>query len=242
MKNKIMKEGLKLVVFIGIYIPAFYSVSAQNIPLNSYGLPVINSVSLYQRSLVTHPEKKMISLADIPGIIFDLRYSSMNNFMHKNLYPKNIKTTFLRKRVCQALDSVAIALSCKGLILVIFDAYRPYSVTEALWIQVKDERYAADPAKGSRHNRGIAVDLTLADAKTQELIPMPTGFDNFSDTAHQGFMGTDATRIANREILKQAMKNYGFVPLPTEWWHFSWPNPEEFELLDLSFEQLNALQ
>lgn len=161
--------------------------------------------------------------------------------MHRNLYPENTKTTFLRKRVYQALDSVAIAFAKKGLVLVIFDAYRPYHVTEILWNDVKDERYAANPAKGSGHNRGIAVDLTLADSKTKHLLPMPTDFDNFSDTAHQDFIGIDAIRIRNRELLKRTMKKYGFVPLSSEWWHFSWPDQENFEILDIRFDQLNAV-
>ncbi len=94
---------------------------------------------------------------------------------------------------------------------MIFDAYRPYSVTISLWIQVRDERYAANPAKGSGHNRGISVDLTLADAKTHELLAMPTGFDNFSDSAYQNFNEAPAKRIANRELIK---KNHGKI-----WFH-----------------------
>ena len=162
--------------------------------------------------------------------------------MHKKLYPENTKISFLRKPVFQALDSVARDLARQELVLVIFDAYRPYRVTIDLWIPVKDERYAANPAKGSGHNRGIAVDLTLADSKTHELLPMPTGFDNFSDSAYQDFKGIDSKRIANRELLKRVMEKYGFVPLSTEWWHYSWPHADEFEVLDLSFEQLRKLK
>ena len=129
----------------------------------------------------------------------------------------------------------------QGITLVIFDAYRPYSVTVELWNRVKDDRYAANPAKGSGHNRGIAVDLTLADAKTHQLLPLPTGFDNFSDSAHQDFSGTDSIRKANRELLKLTMKKYGFIPLATEWWHFSWPATQDYEVLDLRFQQLSDL-
>src|SRR5450432_3409175 len=238
MNNKIMKASLKCVLVTCIFTLSFAMVFAQNLPLSAYGLPIINNMSLYQESLLNHPEKQMESLAQIPGIILDLRYASSNNFMHKKLYPENTKISFLRKPVFQALDSVARDLARQELVLVIFDAYRPYRVTIDLWIPVKDERYAANPAKGSGHNRGIAVDLTLADSKTHELLSMPTGFDSFSDSAHQDFKGTDVKRIANRELLKQVMVKYGFIPLSTEWWHFSWPLPEKFEVLDLSFEQL----
>jgi D-alanyl-D-alanine dipeptidase len=242
MKNKILKAWLKWPILNILLLLCVYSLVAQNLPVSHYGLPVINKVSIYLESLKNHPEKQMISLAHIPGIILDLRYASDNNFMHKKLYPGNIKTTFLRKPVYQALDSVNRELAGQDLVLVIFDAYRPYGVTEVLWRNIKDDRYAADPAKGSGHNRGIAVDLALADLKTHQLLPMPTGFDNFSDSARQDFMGLDAKRITNREILKHVMVKYGFSPLSTDWWHFSWPHPEKFEVLDLSFEQLSKIQ
>ncbi|HCL83969.1 MAG TPA: peptidase M15 [Chitinophagaceae bacterium] len=242
MNNKIGKAGIKPAFLTGIFLAVSCWLSAQQLPVSPYGLPFINSVSFYRESLINHPEKQMVSLSDIPGIILDLRYASHNNFMLRNLYPENTITTFLRKPVYRALKRVARDLAGQGLVLVIFDAYRPYGVTEELWRTVPDERYAANPAKGSGHNRGIAVDLTMADAKTQQRVPMPTGFDNFSDTANQDFMGLDTKQLANRELLKKEMKKYGFIPLSTEWWHFSWPNPENFEVLDLDFEELSRLQ
>jgi D-alanyl-D-alanine dipeptidase len=237
-----MKAGLKW--FILSIISCLYadSVQAQHLPTSLYGLPIINNDSLYKESVLFHPDKLMVSLVQIPGIVLDLRYASKNNFMHKELYPGNTKNSFLRKPVYQALDHVARDLAQQGLVPVIFDAYRPYSVTVEIWIPVKDERYAANPAKGSGHNRGVAVDLTLADAKTHRLLPMPTEFDNFSDSAHQHFNGTDTIRKANRDLLKRVMEKYGFLPLSTEWWHFSWPHPENFEVLDLSFGQLEKMQ
>ncbi|HLA59502.1 MAG TPA: M15 family metallopeptidase [Puia sp.] len=238
MNNKILKEGLKWLIISVVRCLHFASVAAQNLPISTYGLPIINSDSIYHESVLSHPEKQMVSLEQIPGIIMDLRYATINNFMHKKLYPENTKNSFLRRPVYQALDAVARDLARQGLVLVIFDAYRPYAVTVELWIPVKDERYAANPAKGSGHNRGVAVDLTLADSKTHQRLPMPTDFDNFSDSARQDFNGKDAKRMANRELLKRVMEKYGFVPLPTEWWHFSWPHAENFEVLDLSFAEL----
>jgi zinc D-Ala-D-Ala dipeptidase len=238
MNNKILKEGLKWLVISVFSCLYFASVSAQNLSISSYGLAIINSDSIYYKSLLSHPEKRMVSLIQIPGIIMDLRYATRNNFMHKQLYPENTKNSFLRKPVYQALDAVARDLAGQGLVLVIFDAYRPYAVTVELWISVKDERYAANPVNGSGHNRGVAVDLTLADSKTHQLLPMPTDFDNFSDSARQGFKEKEAKRMANRELLKRAMEKYGFIPLATEWWHYSWPHPENFEVLDLSFADL----
>jgi D-alanyl-D-alanine dipeptidase len=242
MNNKILTRRLKIQVFTALFLVIQGGIRAQNLPLSAYGLPYINQVYLYVRSLIGHPEKQMVSLNRIPGIVLDLRYAGPHNFLHKNLYGGHIKTSFLRKRVFQALDSVSRQLAKKGFVLVIFDAYRPYSVTEEMWAHVKDDRYAANPANGSGHNRGIAVDLTLADAKTHQLLPMPTGFDNFSDTAHQDFVEVDAEKSANRALLKQTMEEYGFVPLSTEWWHFSWPDPSHWEVLDLNFQELEGLE
>ena len=214
----------------------------QKLPVSPYGLTYINTIPLYKESLRNHPEKQMVPLSNIHGIIIDLRYAGKDNFLHKNLYPENTHTTFLRKQAFDALDSVSQDLAKRGLVLVVFDAYRPYSITIDLWNAVKDERYAANPAKGSGHNRGISVDLTLADAKTHKLLPMPTGFDNFSDTAYQNFNKVDSKRIANRELLKRVMEKYGFIPLFSEWWHYSWPETGDFEVLDLSFQELNNMQ
>ena len=219
-----MKEAFNRVLFGSFFLSAINVISAQNFPISHYGLPYINSISLYKASLVNHPEKQMISLKNIPGIILDLRYASNDNFMHKKIYQGNIKTTYLRKPACQALDSVNRFLNGLGLIVVVFDAYRPYSVTEAIWKIVKDERYAANPTKGSGHNKGIAVDLTLADLKTHKLLSMPTGFDNFTDSAHQDFEELNSNVKENRKLLKEVMEKYGFIPLSTEWWHFSWPD------------------
>jgi D-alanyl-D-alanine dipeptidase len=245
MNNKILKLGLKVPFFALFFLLAGLSVYAQDLPVSPYGLPYINSISLYQKSLLNHPEKQMVPLSSIPDIIMDLRYASDSNIIHKNLYPKNTKMSYLRKPVYRALDSVARDLAKRGLVLVIFDAYRPYSVTVSLWNSVKDERYAANPAKGSGHNRGLAVDLSLADLKTHQLLPMPTGFDNFSDSARQDFKLADArhpgTPGFNRDLLRKTMEKYGFESLQTEWWHFSWPDTEECEVLDLSFVQLASL-
>jgi len=145
---------------------------------------------------------------------------------------KNGTRAFLRLPVARALALVQQELNEKNLSLKIWDAYRPYSVTEKMWELIKDERYVADPKKGSGHNRGIAVDLTIIDRKTGKELDMGTGFDNFTDTAHQTFKDLPAEILANRSLLKALMEKYGFVALETEWWHFFWNNPD-FELLDI---------
>jgi D-alanyl-D-alanine dipeptidase len=133
----------------------------------------------------------------------------------------------------RALLEVQQDLNKQGYGLKIFDAYRPYSVTEKFWDLVHDERYVADPKKGSGHNRGIAVDLTIIDLKNGKELNMGTGFDNFTDSAHHDFTALSKEVLANRQLLKQTMMKYGFNLFATEWWHYSWPDPDKFKILDL---------
>jgi D-alanyl-D-alanine dipeptidase len=177
----------------------------------------------------------------IPTIVLDLRYATTNNFMKTKLYP-TINYTFLRKPAAEALKKVQNELNKKGLGIKIFDAYRPYSVTEKMWEPIKDDRYAADPKKGSGHNRGVAVDVTIINVKSGEEINMGTGFDNFSDTAHGDFINLPPLVLQNRLLLKSTMENYGFKVLDTEWWHFYLPNAKEYELLDVPFKKLKSIR
>jgi len=124
----------------------------------------------------------------------------------------------------------------------IWDAYRPYSVTEKMWELVKDDRYAADPKFGSGHNRGIAVDLTIIDLSTGKELDMGTGFDNFSDTAHHDFKNLPANVLQNRLVLRSVMEKHGFKALETEWWHYYFINGKDYELLDIPFEELYRIQ
>lgn len=214
---------------------------AQTPEKNKYGLYIINDVKNFRETVATDADKQMLNMRKyLPGIVYDLRYSTLNNFMHQKLYPP-IHTTYLRRPAIAALQKVIEELKKQNLILKIFDAYRPYSVTEKMWEMVKDDRYAADPAKGSGHNRGVAVDLTLMDTKRKNELLMGTAFDNFSETAHTDFTALPDVVLKNRAILKTVMEKYGFVSLPTEWWHFSLPNASSFELLDLSFDDLKKI-
>jgi D-alanyl-D-alanine dipeptidase len=241
MKNKIMPHGLFRGLFAICLTIISLSAISQVLPHSAYGLPIVNSVPLYYQMLNGHPEKKMQAVLGQVGLLPDLRYSTKNNFMKSVLYPEKPQVIYLRQPVVRALVRVLKDLSEMGLGLKVFDAYRPYAVTVELWEKVHDSRYAADPAKGSDHNRGIAVDLTLMDLKTHKSVEMPTGFDNFTDSAHQDFMKLGSRELENRRLLKQVMEKYGFIALNTEWWHFSWPHPENFALLDLSFSQLKEI-
>ncbi|MFN0083161.1 MAG: M15 family metallopeptidase [Ferruginibacter sp.] len=123
--------------------------------------------------------------------------------------------------------------------LKIFDAYRPYSATKLMWDMIHDERYVANLANGSGHNRGIAIDLTLTNIDTGEALDTGTAFDNFADSAHHSFTKQLPPQLsANRELLKTTMEKFGFKSLATVWWHYSFSSVEVYDLLDTYFRIL----
>lgn len=201
--------------------------------------PVISKWQDYQALVQQDSSQKMVELKTLmPAIVYDLRYAGENNFMHRRMYEKGTKSTFLRLPVARALQEVERELATKGMGIKIFDAYRPYSVTVKFWELVKDERYVANPAKGSGHNRGISVDLTLINKATGKELDMGTGFDNFTDTAHHTFTNLSAEVVQNRQLLKTVMEKYGFKSLESEWWHYFLPESARFALLDIPFDKL----
>lgn len=208
---------------------------------DSLGKPhVVKKVRDYHKQVKDDSTKQMVELKTmIPGLVYDLRYAGTNNFVHRRMYPEGTQTTYLRQPAAIALQKVQAELNELRLGLKIFDAYRPYSVTEKFWELIKDERYVANPAKGSGHNRGIAVDLTLVRIKNGTELNMGTGFDNFSDTAHHIYNHLPREVLENRKLLRTVMEKYGFKPLETEWWHYYLPDANKYELLDIDFEKLD---
>ncbi len=215
---------------------------AQPLKTSSYGVRYIVFEKSYKQTLILDSNKKMLELKQlIPGLMYELHYATDNNFVKQPLYPVNTSFTFLRSPAAKALQKIQTELNKKGLGLKIFDAYRPYSVTVKFWELIKDERYVANPTKGSGHNRGLAVDLTIIDLKTGVELDMGTGFDNFTDTAHHSFTQLSPTVLQNRKLLKEVMLKHGFNLLETEWWHYYWPNDRNYEVLDLDFKKLKKL-
>jgi len=205
-------------------------------PVSDSSLPVIRTVAAYQKTIKNNSGKQLIDLQTfIPGIIAEMRYAAENNFMQQQLYPANA-LALLRLDAAIALKKVQLELNQAQLGLKIWDAYRPYSITVKMWNLIKDERFVADPRKGSGHNRGIAVDLTLINLIDSQEIFMGTGFDHFSDTAHHGFKNLPDDVLAKRKLLKLTMEKYGFKALETEWWHYYFIPTDKYELLDLPFK------
>lgn len=167
----------------------------------------------------------------IPEVIEDVRYATTNNFTHQVVYPS--ARVYLRRRAAVRLARAARFLwNHHRLRLKVFDGYRPLSVQKRFWEILPDDRYVANPANGSRHNRGAAVDLTLADAAGQEL-DMGTGFDDFSERAGHGFRQLPEPVLANRRLLRSVMQAFGFEPLASEWWHYDLTGWKEFPIMDI---------
>lgn len=221
-----------------IYAQSCHAQKPNSIPKNEFGLQVITNTQIYKSTIAADSSKKLVALKDfIKPLITDWKYATTENFTKYILY-KNPEA-YLRIEAAQALQKVQEELKQQGLSLKIFDAYRPYSVTKKMWQVVPDERYAANPAKGSGHNRGAAVDVTIVDLETGNELPMPTAFDDFTEKAHHNYMQLNAAVLSNRKLLKTTMEKHGFVALQTEWWHYYLPNAaQRFELLDLDFKQL----
>lgn len=205
---------------------------------NQHGLAVVSDAATYRRLVAADPQNELVDLAEFaPEIALDVRYATTNNFMKRELYPE--ARVFLRRPAAAALRRVQAALAADGVGLKVFDAYRPYSVTEAMWEAVGDPDYVADPARGSRHNRGAAVDLTLIDLASGEELPMPTGYDSFEPAAHHGYQELPPEAIRNRERLREVMIRNGFEPLSTEWWHYDFAGWDRFHLMNLPFTALD---
>lgn len=225
-----MKRALTLLLLIAVACA-----SAPRIAPNRHGLIVVPDLATYQRLARIDPEKQLVDIQSL-GIPIDIRYATANNFMKQPLYP--VAKAFLRAPAARALAAVESELAARGLGVKVFDGYRPYRVTEAMWEPIKNPDFVADPAKGSRHNRGAAVDLTLIDLRTGAELAMPTGYDDFTSRAAHAFTDLPADALANRALLRDVMTRHGFAPLPSEWWHYDFAGWERFELMDVPLEQL----
>ena len=193
------------------------------------------------RTVVTDPNapavRELVDLQKVSGgLRFDLRYATTNNFMHKRLYP--VAKAYLHHDAAAALADVQRELAAKGLGLKVYDAYRPLSVQQQMWDLIHDERYVSNPAvNAGRHTRGTAVDLTLVDQHGHEL-PMPTGFDDFTERAHRGAAGIPPDAAGNAKLLEDVMVRHGFIPYPFEWWHFDYRTWKHRSPLDISLTKL----
>jgi D-alanyl-D-alanine dipeptidase len=204
---------------------------------------------LFLVSCQSHPPKEggefrsadLVELVKLdPAIRLDIRYATTNNFMHRPVYRQ--ARAFLQRPAAEALVRANKSLRPRGYGLLVFDGYRPWSVTKAFWDSAtqaqRDIGFVANPAEGSKHNRGCAVDLTLCELGTGAEVTMPSAYDEFSDRAFPAYKGGSPESRTMRDLLRSAMEAQGFTVLHEEWWHFDYKDWREYGILNIPFEAI----
>ena len=182
------------------------------------------------------PAHGLVNLAiACPGVIIDLRYATSRNFFKARLYDGD--SAWLRAETARKLCAAEQGAEKLGLMLVVLDAYRPLSVQSLMWDLLPDPDFVAPASRGSIHNRGAAVDVTRAYPDGNEL-PMPSGFDEFSERASHLYTGGDSVSLANRDALRSCMEQAGFKAYDAEWWHYADPESRVGPLIDLPLSML----
>jgi zinc D-Ala-D-Ala dipeptidase len=173
-----------------------------------------------------------------PTIKLDIRYATTNNFLGTPVYTQAL--AFLQRPAAEALLRAHRELKAHGYGLIIHDGYRPWYVTKIFWDAVPTDKriFVADPAEGSKHNRGCAVDLSLYDLKTGQEVEMPSGYDEMTERAYADYAGGTDQERALRALLRQAMEKQGFEVIPKEWWHFDYKDWKQYPILNVKFEDL----
>lgn len=174
-----------------------------------------------------------------PSIKLDIRYAGANNFMGMQLYEE--PRAFLQRPAAEAVVRVHTMLQKYGFGLIIYDAYRPWYVTKMFWDATPDQQkiFVADPTKGSRHNRGGAVDLGLYSLETGAVVDMGSDYDEFSMRAFPTYPGGTGEQRERRELLRILMAGEGFTVYPEEWWHFDYADWKQYPILNRRFSELS---
>ena len=187
----------------------------------------------------TNPKsyEKVFGVKELKGerFIADLKYNTPNNFLKKNVYKEfGLDRCYVHPDMHTKLMVLEKTLISKKLKLVLFDCFRPLQVQEQMWKLIPDEKYVADPKKGSNHNRGVAIDCALAD-ETGKILRFPTDFDDFTEKASHHYV-CDPKNIEacqNRELLALLMQSVGLELFPSEWWHYQLPNASTYPIVDV---------
>ena len=209
--------------------------------------PLLPTAELRQRALSAVPPVEkgdfmMPDLVELSGldatIRLDIRYATTNNFMGIQLYEE--PRAFLHKPATEAVARVRVQLRKYGYGLIVYDAYRPWYVTKMFWDATPDHQkvFVADPSKGSRHNRGGAVDLGLYQLQTGEVLDMGSDYDEFSMRAYPAFPGGTEAQRKRRDLLRTLMEGEGFTVYPEEWWHFDYSEWRRYPILNRQFNEL----
>jgi D-alanyl-D-alanine dipeptidase len=174
-----------------------------------------------------------------PRLRFDIRYAADTNFSGRAVYPS--ASAWLHRDAAQALRRAHDRVIGHGYGLLVFDAYRPWHITRAFWESFPDYRdFFADPAIGSVHNRGCAVDVSLFDPASGDEVEMTSGYDEFTERAYPDYAGGTLEQVGRRELLRVCMEAEGFSVHPYEWWHYDHRGWRDHPVLDLAFADLGG--
>jgi len=173
-----------------------------------------------------------------PTIKLDIRYATTRNFLGTPLYSQ--ARAFMQRPAAEALVRVQRSLTAEGYGLLVHDAYRPWYVTRIFWDAMPAElhKFVADPAEGSRHNRGCAVDLTLYELSTGHAVSMPSVYDEATERAYANYTGGTAEQRRLRDLLRRHMEAEGFTVYEFEWWHFDYRDWKSYAIQNVRFEDI----
>lgn len=199
------------------------------------------SLTAQKKQSAKHPsiEDKFVNIKTLsPEILLDMKYATADNFLGQVVY--DCAECYLRKATAQALVAAQKDFVARGYSLKLFDCYRPLSVQKKMWKILPGTHYVANPAKGSKHNRGAAVDLTLVEIATGKEVDMGTPFDTFSPKAHHSYTDLPKEVLVHRQLLREVLGKHNFKPIFSEWWHYeyrpemtspvedlAWPCPDD---------------
>jgi len=195
---------------------------------------LFSSSRFQAQNLESISDSTFVNLKDYSAdFVYDMKYATTDNFINAKVY--DCAECFLRLKTVKALLKANSKFIQKGFRIKIFDCYRPLYIQKKMWKIVSNPAYVADPAKGSIHNRGGAVDITLVDSNGNEL-DMGTSFDFFGLEAAHDFKNLSDEVKKNRSLLKKIMKKSNFVPFNSEWWHYNLKNASKDKISNTKWE------
>jgi D-alanyl-D-alanine dipeptidase len=209
--------------------------------------PVRPVIELMKEALAAQPPNEtgefratdLVELTKLdPTIRLEIRYATTNNFLGTRFYSE--PRAFMQRPAAGAVVRANRKLKTYGYGLLIHDAYRPWYITKVFWDATPDDKkiFVADPAKGSRHNRGCAVDLTLYDLRTKRLVEMVSTYDETTARAYPDYPGGTSLQRWHRKLLRDAMEAEGFTVYSAEWWHFDYQDWQKYLIGNIRFEQI----
>jgi CubicO group peptidase (beta-lactamase class C family)/D-alanyl-D-alanine dipeptidase len=209
--------------------------------------PVRPVKELLKEALAAQPPKEtgefrkpdLVELTKLdPTIKLDIRYATTNNFLGTVFYSE--PRAFMQRPAAEALVRANRKLKEQGYGLLVHDAYRPWYVTKVFWDATPDDKkiFVADPSKGSRHNRGAAVDLTLYDLQTGKPVEMASTYDETTDRAYPDYPGGTSLQRWHRKLLRDTMETEGFTVYEAEWWHFDYEDWRKYPITNVPFDRI----